>query len=403
MKIGIIKEGKTPPDERVPLSPTQCKEIIEKFPEVQLVVQKSHIRRFKDEEYANKGLTLVDSVDDCDVLMGVKEVPMNNLIPNKKYFFFSHTTKKQPYNRELLKTMLDKNITMVDYEGLTNERGTRLIGFGKYAGIVGCYNSFYTFGKQTNSFDLKRAYLCEDRAEMENELSKIKIPNDFKIVITGGGRVASGIIEILDKIGIKKVPAQEFLTTAFNAPVFTQTLVTDYYRKADGSDFSRTEVYNKPENFESDFMKFAKVADLYISGHFWDKNAPYIFTREDAKHPEFNIKTVGDVSCDIDTSVACTLRPSTIVDPIYGYSPKTEKEVAFNEQDAITVMAVDNLPCELPKDASEDFGREFIDHILPHLLNDKDGVIERATICANGDLTPDHEFLRDYVNGNVTA
>jgi alanine dehydrogenase len=399
MKIGIIKEGKTPPDERVPLSPAQCKEIANKFPALELVVQNSTVRRFKGEEYTANGITLVDSVDDCAILIGVKEVPMQDLIPNKKYFFFSHTTKKQPYNRELLKTMLAKNITMVDYEGLTNSKGTRLIGFGKYAGIVGCYNSFYTYGKKTNSFDLKRAYLCEDRAEMENELSKIKIPNNFKIVTTGGGRVASGIIEILTKIGIKKVTPQEFLTTDFNVPIFTQTFVNDYYKKTDGSDFVRAEVYNNPENFESDFMKFAKVADLYISGHFWDKNAPYIFTREDAKHPDFNLKTIGDVSCDIDTAIASTLRPSTITDPIYGYQPQTEKEVAFNGAGAITVMAVDNLPCELPKDASEDFGREFIDHILPHLLNDKEGVIERATICKDGDLTPHHEFLRDYVNG----
>jgi len=403
MKIGIIKEGKTPPDERVPLSPAQCKEITEKFPDVELVIQKSNIRRFKDTAYANKGLTLVDAVDDCDVLMGVKEVPMNQLIPNKKYFFFSHTTKKQPYNRDLLKTMLDKNITMVDYEGLTNERGTRLIGFGKYAGIVGCYNSFYAYGKQTKSFDLKRAYLCEDRAEMEAELTKIKLPKDFKIVTTGGGRVASGITEILNTIGIKKVTATEILNANFNEPVFAQLLVDDYYKKSDGTTYTRNDIYKNPQGFERDFMQFAQVADLYISGHFWDKNAPYIFTREDAKHPNFKIKTVGDVSCDIDTAVACTLRPSTISDPIYGYNPQTEKEVAFDDKDAITVMAVDNLPCELPKDASEDFGREFIDKVLPHLLNDKEGVIERATICKGGDLTPDHEFLRDYVNGEVIA
>ncbi len=403
MKIGIIKEGKTPPDERVPLSPAQCKEITEKFPDVELVVQKSNIRRFKDMEYMDIGLTLVDSVDDCDVLMGVKEVPAENLIPNKKYFYFSHTTKKQPYNRDLLKTMLDKNITMVDYEGLTNERGTRLIGFGKYAGIVGCYNSFYTYGKQTGSFDLKRAYQCEDRAEMEAELSKIKLPKNYKVVTTGGGRVASGIIEILNKIGIKKVSVNEFLENDFNEPVFTQLLVDDYYKKSDGGEYSRKDIYNNPQDFERDFMQFAKVADMYVSGHFWDKNAPYIFTREDAKHPHFKIKTVGDVSCDIDTAVASTLRPSTIIDPIYGYNPQTENEVAFNDSDAITVMAVDNLPCELPKDASEDFGREFIDKVLPHLINDKEGVIERATICKDGDLTYHHEFLRDYVNGEVIA
>ena len=403
MKIGIIKEGKTPPDERVPLSPAQCKEITEKFPDVELVIQKSNIRRYKDSEYINNGLTLVDSVDDCDVLMGVKEVPADNLIPNKTYFYFSHTTKKQPYNRDLLKTMLDKNITMVDYEGLTNERGTRLIGFGKYAGIVGCYNSFYTYGKQTGSFDLKRAYLCEDRAEMEAEMSKIKLPNNYKIVITGGGRVASGIIEILNKIGIRKVSVSAYLENDFNEPVFTQLLVDDYYIKSNGEDFTRKDVYSAPQDFERGFMKFSKVSDMYISGHFWDKNAPYIFTREDAKSPDFKIKTVGDVSCDIDTAVASTLRPSTITDPIYGYNPQTEQEVVFNDIGAITVMAVDNLPCELPKDASEDFGREFIDKVLPHLIDDKEDVIKRATICKNGDLTSHHEFLRDYVNGEVIA
>ncbi|MDG1476903.1 MAG: NAD(P)-dependent oxidoreductase [Vicingaceae bacterium] len=399
MKIGVIKEGKTPPDERVPLSPEQCKEITEKYPNINLVVQKSNIRRFKDEEYANCGLDLVDSVDDCDVLLGVKEVPINQLIANKKYFYFSHTTKKQPYNRDLLKTMIAKNITMIDYEGLTNERGTRLIGFGKYAGIVGAYNSFYALGQRNKSFDLKRAYLCEDRAEMEGEMSKIILPANYKIIITGGGRVASGILEILEKLNIKKVSTQAFLNESFNEPVFAQAQVDDYYKKADGIDFTRNEVYNHPERFERDFMKFAKVADMYISGHFWDSNAPYIYTREDAKSANFNIKVVGDISCDIDTAVASTIRPSTITEPLYGYNAQSESEVAYDDENAITVMVVDNLPCELPKDASADFGREYIDKILPHLIDDKENVIGRATICINGDLTPDHEFLRDYVNG----
>lgn len=403
MKIGIIKEGKTPPDERVPLSPEQCREIKEKYSDINLVVQKSNIRRFKDKDYANCGIELVDSVDDCDVLIGVKEVPVDQLIANKKYFYFSHTTKKQPYNRLLLKTMLDKNITMVDYEGLTNERGTRLIGFGKYAGIVGAYNSFYALGKRTGAFDLKRAYLCEDRAEMEGEMNKITLPSNYKIITTGGGRVASGILEILEKINIKKVSAKEFLTEDFNEPVYAQTLVDDYYKKADGADFTRSDVYNNPQDFERDFMKFAKVADMYISGHFWDSNAPYIYTREDAKSDNFNIKVVGDISCDIDTAVASTIRPTTIADPLYGYNAQTETEIDFNTDNAITVMVVDNLPCELPKDASADFGREFIDKILPHLIDDKENVIGRATICANGDLTPDYEFLRDYVNREVIA
>lgn len=403
MKIGVLREGKTPPDERVPLSPIQCKEIIDKYPNVNLVVQKSNVRRITEQEYIEQGIELVDNVDDCDVLLGVKEVPKKDLIPNKTYFYFSHTIKKQSYNRDLLIEMLNKNITMVDYETLTNAKGNRLIGFGKYAGIVGCYNSFYAYGKRTGTYDLKRAYQCVDRAEMEAEIPKIKLPNNYKIVITGGGRVASGIIEILNKINIKKVSAQQILNTTYNEPVYAQLLVDDYYTTIDGSPFTRKDVYATPEKFKRNFMKFAKVADMYISGHFWDNKAPYIFTREDAKSPDFKIKVVGDVSCDIDTAVACTLRPSTIKDPLYGYDVVNEKETNFDNKNAITVMAVDNLPCELPRDASADFGREFIDKILPHLIDDKEQVIERATICKNGDLTPKYEYLRDYVNGEITA
>ncbi|TXB65306.1 alanine dehydrogenase [Vicingus serpentipes] len=403
MKIGVLKEGKIPPDERVPLSPIQCKEIIDKYPNVNLVVQKSDVRRITEQEYIEQGIELVDNVDDCDIILGVKEVPKKDLIPNKTYFYFSHTIKKQSYNRDLLLEMLNKNITMVDYETLTNAKGNRLIGFGKYAGIVGCYNSFYAYGKRTGKFDLKRAYQCVDRAEMEAEIPKINLPNDYKIVITGGGRVATGIIEILNKINIKKVSAQEILNNTYSEPVYAQLLVDDYYKMKDDSSFKRSDVYKTPEKFERDFMKFAKIADMYISGHFWDNKAPYIFNREDAKNSEFKIKVVGDVSCDIDTAVACTIRPSTIANPLYGYDANNEKETNFDNENAITVMAVDNLPCELPRDASADFGREFIDKILPHLIDDKEQLIERATICKNGNLMPKYEYLRDYVNGEITA
>jgi saccharopine dehydrogenase (NAD+, L-lysine forming) len=399
MKIGVIKEGKTPPDERVPLSPAQCKEIIDNFPAIELVVQKSDVRRFKAEEYEQLGVATVDNVDDCDVLMGVKEVPVDQLIPNKTYFYFSHTTKKQPYNRNLLKTMLTKNITMVDYEGLTNNKDVRLIGFGKYAGIVGCYNTFYAYGKKSGAYDLKRAYQCFDRKEMEAELPKIQLPNHYKIVITGGGRVAHGTLEILKKIAIKQVSPDELLNNNYDEPVFAQLMVDDYNKRKDGKSFSRKEFYNDPTPFESNFMRFAKVADMYISCHYWDSDSPFIFTREDAKSPTFNIKVVGDISCDIDGPVACTLRPSTIKEPLYGYCPQKESEVEFNTENAITVMAVDNLPCELPKDASASFGREFIDKVLPHLIEDKENIIAGATICENGDLTSEYEYLRDYVNG----
>ena len=398
IKIGIIKEGKLPPDERVPLSPAQCKAIKDKYPHIQLVVQKSEVRRYQSDEYKACGIDMVDSVDDCDILLGVKEVPVAQLIPHKTYFFFSHTTKEQPYNRNLLKELLAKKITMVDYEEIRDDKGKRLIGFGRYAGIVGCYNTFYAHGKRTGMYELKRAYTCLDRAEMEAELAKVKLPKNYKIVLTGNGRVANGALEILDKLSVKRVTPSEILDKKFDEPTYAQLVCADYYRRKDKRPFVKSEFYNDPVSHESSFADFSKVADMYVSCHFWDSKAPFIFSRNDAKEDDFKLSIIGDISCDIDGPVACTLRPSTIKQPLYGYDPHTESEVTFRDINAICVMAVDNLPCELPKDASEDFGREFIHKVLPHLMDDKEHVIKRATICKHGKLTSRFEYLRDYVN-----
>jgi alanine dehydrogenase len=398
-KIGIIREGKNPPDKRVPLTPAQCKHLIEKYPDIELVVESSPIRAFKDEAYEKEGVKVVDDVNDCSILFGVKEVPLDQLIPNKTYFFFSHTFKKQPYNRGLLKAILDKKIRLIDYEVLTDESGRRLIGFGRYAGIVGAYNALLAAGKKLERYDLKSAHECEDRKEVERELKKIDLPEGFKTVITGKGRVAGGAMEILDSAGIRKVSPKSFLEGDFAEPVYTQLGVHDYNKTKDGSDFKKSDFYKFPERFDSDFAKYAKVADMYISCHYWDAKAPFIFTREDAKDDTFNLKVVADISCDIDGPVASTLRPSTIEDPLYGYNPKEETETDFMYESAIGVMAVDNLPCELPKDASEDFGHELINNILPELLEkESSSVIRRATQTnLEGSLTREFEYLQDYV------
>jgi alanine dehydrogenase len=399
MKFGIIKEGKIPVDERAPFSPKQCQEIKEKYPQIQIVVQKSDIRRFKNEEYELFGIELVDSVEDCDILLGVKEVPKEDLIANKIYFFFSHTIKQQPYNRELLKCLLAKNITMVDYECLTNTLGFRLIGFGRYAGIVGCYNTFFAYGKRTKTYELKRAYQCVDRTEMESELAKVKLPNNYKIVMTGDGRVANGALEIIYKLGLKRVTVQQFLNETFSEPVYVQLPCNDYNKRKDNQSFTLKEFFSDPTPFESTFMLYAQQADCYIACHYWHSKSPLIFTRNDAKSPQFRIKVIGDISCDINGPVASTLFASTIEEPLYGYNPFTEVETQFDDQDAITIMSVDNLPNELPRDSSEDFGREFIGKILPHLLNDdQEKIIERATICEKAKLTQYHEYLNEFVN-----
>ncbi len=399
MKFAIIKERKNPPDRRVVFSPDDLKQFKTNYPDAELVVEASDIRVFDDANYKAQGFPVVQDVSDADVMFGVKEVPIEALIPNKKYFFFSHTIKKQPYNRKLLKAILDKNIEMYDHETIVKQSGTRLIGFGRYAGLVGAYNGFRALGLRDKLFNLPKVENLKDLDAVKRELDKITLPN-IKILLSGTGKVAKGAKEILDHLKIKEVSDALYLTSQFTEPVYCMADVMEYNKRTDGKVGNKLQFYKDPSGYQSNFMPYAKQTDFFIAGHFYGDGAPYLFTREDAKHPEFKINLVADISCDIDGPVATTIRPSTIADPFYGYNPKTEKEVAFDDKDAITVMAVDNLPCELPKDASEGFGDMFLKHVIPAFFNgDEDGVLKRAKITENGKLTKRFSYLQDYVDG----
>ncbi|CAL2075537.1 saccharopine dehydrogenase (NAD+, L-lysine forming) [Tenacibaculum sp. 190524A05c] len=401
MKFGIIKERKNPPDKRVVFSPEKLKEFKTKFPQAEIVVESSDIRVFKDEEYAAAGFEVTNDLTDCDVLLGVKEVPVDNLIPNKKYFFFSHTIKKQPYNRKLLQAMLAKNIEMYDHETIIKANGARLIGFGRYAGLVGAYNGIRAIGLKEGSFALPKVETLADLDEVKSELDKIQLPN-IKILLSGTGKVAKGAQEILDHLQIKQVSDALYLTSKFTEPVYCLVDVMEYAKRKDGKVGDKFEFYKDPTGYESNFMPYAKETDFFIAGHFYGDGAPYLFTREDVKSSDFNIKYVADISCDVDGPVATTLRASTIADPIYGYDAMSESEVDYKDDNAIVVMAVDNLPCELPKDASEGFGDMFLDHVIPAFYNnDKDGILERAKMTTDtGELTERYLYLQDYVEGN---
>jgi hypothetical protein len=398
MKFAIIKERKNPPDRRVVFSPEKLAEARAQFPNAEFVVESSDIRIFPDSAYQKLGFKVTDDVSDCDVMIGVKEVPIENLIPNKKYFYFSHTIKKQPYNRKLLKAMLEKNIEMYDHETIVKKSGARLIGFGRYAGLVGAYNGFRALGLRDNLFNLPKVETLADLDEVKAELDKITLPS-IKILLTGTGKVAQGAKEILDHLKIKEISDALYLTSKFTEPVYVMADVMEYAKRKDGKVGDKWEFYKDPSGYESNFMPYAKETDVFIAGHFYGNNAPYLFTREDAKSPDFKINLVADISCDVDGPVASTLRASTIADPFYGYDPRTEKEVAFDTQDAITVMAVDNLPCELPKDASEGFGDMFLENVIPAFFNsDERGILKRAKITENGKLTERFNYLQDYVD-----
>jgi len=400
MKIGVLREGKVPPDQRVPLTPAQCADLKALYPEVELVVESSGVRRIQDDEYRALGVEVVSGVSDCDVLLGVKEVPVDDLIEGKTYMFFSHTYKLQPYNAKLLRAIVDKRIRLIDYELIKRTNGSRVIGFGRWAGIVGAYNGLRAWGMRHGTFSLPKAIDCEDMKEMVEHAKAIDLPADMKLVLTGGGRVGMGAHELLTALGLREVHAGAFLTESFNEAVFTRLDVEQYNARRDGRPFDMGEFIADPTEFESSFMRYAEVADLYIAGHYWAEGSPFLFTREDMKRASWRVQVVADVSCDIDGPVACTLRPSTIADPLYGYHPQQESECDVKDPEGITVMAVDNLPCELPRDASHGFGKDMMAHVIPLLVGgDRDNMLTNATeTTLEGTLAPKFKYLQDYID-----
>jgi alanine dehydrogenase len=397
MKVGLIREGKVPPDKRVAFTPTQIVEMMQRFPQTQFCCQRSPARAYRDGEYEALGVEMTDDLLSCDVLMGIKEVPIDELISAKTYLFFSHTMKQQPYNRGLLQAVLDKKITLIDYEALKDRHGNRLVAFGRYAGIVGAYNALWTYGKRFKRFTLRRAFECFDINDLKRELRRVNLP-PIKIVLTGSGRVGKGAMETLDTVGIRKVSPVEFLEGVFDEPVYVQLGSADYHIRSESGAFNRDEFYQYPERYNSRFTAFAEVADIFIGGAYWNPKAPVLFTRADMVNQRFAIKIVADITCDIGGSIPCTRQPSTIPDPIYDYDPSSDMvHPPFSNERWITVMAVDNLPCELPRSASEEFGRDLMDKIMkPLVLGDSDSILARATIATNGKLTEHFSYLQEY-------
>ncbi len=399
MKFGIIKERKNPPDRRVVFTPEELVRLKTEHRQAEVKVESSDIRIFTDQQYSDLGIEVITDMSDCDVLFGVKEVPVDALIPNKKYFFFSHTIKFQPYNRKLLVAILDKNIELYDHETIVDANHKRLIGFGRYAGIVGAYNGFRAFGIKYDLFNLPKAETLKNKEDLIVRLKRQTLPN-VKIVVTGFGKVGMGIKEILDGIKIKEVSPEDFLTKKYSSPVYTQIDVLEYNKRRDGKVINKNDFYENPQEYTSNFERFSEEADIYMAGHFHGNGAPDILTREMLQSSKNKIKVVADISCDVNGPIACTLKASTIADPFFGYLPSEDKEVPYTHPGSIMVMSVDNLPCELPKDASEGFGEMFMQHVIPAFFNgDKDGILHRAKITENGMLTERFKYLQEYVDG----
>lgn len=399
IRVGILKETKSPPDHRVPFTPWQIRMMKERFPGTDFCIQPSEIRCISDQEYANEGIDLSTDLSDCEILIGIKEVNIDTLIPEKTYMFFSHTGKKQAHNRKLFREMAARGITLIDYEYLTDQNNLRLVAFGRWAGIVGAYNGLRAWGERFNLYKLKPAHKCYNFEEMKLEISKVSLP-PIKILVSGGGRVAGGAMETMALLNIREISPKDFLSKDFDEPVICRIDPWHYARRKDGLDFNLDHFFSQPEQYESIFKPFTVVTDLYMPCHFWDPASPVLIDRRDMQEPGFRIKVIADISCDINGSIRSTIRASSIDNPFYGYHPGTGRETSAFNPDSITVMAVDNLPGELPRDASEDFGRMLMDRIIPALLEeDSQGIISRATILKEGKLTLRFSYLRNYLEG----
>lgn len=396
--IGIIREGKKPEDLRTPLSPKHCNELMQYFPGTTVKVQPSPYRCFSDHDYATAGIELSEDMTDCDILMGVKEVPVEQLIAGKTYFFFSHTIKKQAHNRNLLRAVLQKNIRLIDYETLVWDAGNRIIGFGRFAGIVGTHYAFLMWGKKHSSFYLKPAHQCRDYNELVEQYHELNLP-PMRMVLCGDGRVAHGCIELLKKLKIHHVTPEEFLESEYHEPVYVHLRSEDYYTHRYGREWDKSYFYKHPEDHISVFKPYYQKADVLINGVFWKDGIPKFFTSEEMKGEDFRIRIISDITCDIPGPIPSTLRSTTIQEPFYGYNPYSESETEPFLPNSIDVQAVGNLPCELPLDASLEFGEQLIRHVLPSILGpDREHIIEQATIAANGKLMPRYSYLHDFVS-----
>jgi saccharopine dehydrogenase (NAD+, L-lysine-forming) len=401
IRIGLIREEKIPQDNRVALTPSQCKWIRKNYPQVTILAEQSPGRCYTDAEYERAGVELTASLESCEIILGIKEIPPARILEGKTYLFFSHTRKKQPYNQKLLQTILEKGCTLIDYECLEHEDGQRIIGFGFFAGIVGAHNGMMAYGQRTGAYSLDRVYKQKDFKELIHCYFGLKLPN-IKIAVTGSGRVAHGIVEVMNLMGIIEVEKEEYLAREFPYPVYVQLKGADLYVHRSNGGYSRDHFHEHPEEYHCRFETYLPHTDILMNGIYWDVNVPRLFTMKAVSDPSFRIQVIADITDDTNGSVPINLGDQTIENPVYGVDRQSFQKTAPGLPGSVDVMAVGNLPNELPRDASKYFGEQLLKYILGDLLGEGSAVIERATIVKAGKLTERFAYLQDYADGKLS-
>lgn len=395
LTIGLIREEKVPCDNRVAFTPSQCKWIQKNFTDIKVIVQASDHRCYSNAEYSRAGIKVQEDISGCDIFMGIKEVPVEYLLPGKTYFIFSHTKKLQPHNRKLLKAVIQNKITLIDYECLEHEDGTRILGFGFFAGIVGAHNGMMAFGERTGTFILNRVNAQKDFRHLIHTYFGLKLPN-IKIAVTGSGRVAHGVLEIMNLMGIHEIEPDQFLDNKFSYPVYVHLKGADLYLHKKTGKYNRLDFHSHPEKYKCVFDNYIYSTDILMNGVYWEKNIPRLFELKDIRKKKFSIQTIADISDDRNGSVPCNIGDSTIEDPVYGVDKSTFKKTKPYLTGSVDVMAVGNLPNELPRDASRYFGEQIIKYILKDIITGSSVILEKATIVKKGKLTRQYGYMKEY-------
>jgi alanine dehydrogenase len=395
LTIGLIREDKIPADNRVALTPSQCKWIHSSFTDIRIIVQHSAHRCFSDKEYLQAGIEVKEDVSECDILMGIKEVPVEMLVPCKTYFIFSHTKKLQPHNRQLLQAIIKNKITLIDYECLEHEDGTRILGFGFFAGIVGAHNGIMAYGKRSGTFQLNRVNSQKTLRHLIHTYFGLRLPN-IKVAVTGSGRVGHGVLEVMNLLGIREVEPDQFMNTRYSYPVYVHLKGADLYVQRFTETYNRIDFHNNPQNYKCLFPAYLSQADILMNGVYWEKNIPRLFEIEDLQKAHFKIVTIADISDDRNGSVPCNIGDATIDNPVYGVDKTTITVTEPYLPNSVDIIAVGNLPNELPRDASRYFGEQLIKYVLDDLRMQGSDVIRNATIVKDGKLASSFEYMREY-------
>ena len=431
--LGMRREDKNRWERRVPLVPKHVQEL-KKRHGIETLIQPSKIRVFSEKEYRDVGARVQDDLSPCSVVFAVKEIPVEFFERGKTYVFFSHTIKGQEHNMPMLKEMMDLGCTLIDYERIVDKSGKRLVFFGRFAGLAGMVDTLWTFGQRLkwehidSPFNgIKQTIHYKDLEDIKKHLAAVGkniktkgLPKSLTPLIVGFagyGNVSTGAQEILDVLPVKEIKPEEIKSIYKNPSnkviykvVFKEEHMAEPVPRS--KKFDLQDYYAHPENYRPTFEHYIPYLSILMNCIYWSAKYPRLITKEYLKKSfknkeNFRLKVIGDISVDIKGAIEFTEKTTSPDKPVFVYNPSTDTIKDGYGGDGVVVMAVDNLPCELPRESSQSFSETLL-HFVPDVMKadftakdfDKLALpfeIKNAVILYKGRLTPNYNYINKYL------